>query len=1195
MNTRRTVTVSCLLLATALFSWGSASAQDPDIRDIRPVVMLLADTSGSMEFTPGCTCTSPSCSECEPDCGALEQNRWAVVLQALTGEWTPFECSPEVRVAAKYIGKYDHGYFLRHFNLPHEIATYAGTQGTNGILDNYLERIKFGLMTFDSTGVLLYSLPLVLQTTFEVAPIFTNYQRAAGMFSYGERKPFTFPAGTPDIYMIDNGARRKNITDEPGTGATEGGLVSVGNDSMYTLQNPKVQSTLLGGPAATPALRPYGAGPTAAMMDDLQYYLANDDDVKPFSAGAGDIYYNCRARAAILITDGSPNGDMRDNPVECEDLGQPVGPTGCPYELTEDKVDEMVDDELDKLYVIGFTLEDAGEQATLESELNEIADNGGTEEAAFVSTREELYNAIAEILDELNPGSTSRTAPVLTGASPGLPEHQFLSGFNPSFSATDPWDGVLERRRYECIVGPGGPVPELQPVEDKDKFHEVLNDQSAAPAGVEPFSAEEGVSDTVYDFDSGLSRNLWTVLPVDPADIDENLAGNGEQKLLDVTPLAMPIPPPGSIAYIRDVEPAALTDAIPETYFGVATTSERDDIVNFVHGEAGTDREDQRLGAIYHSTPFIVGPLASNVSDESFNSFRNVPDVGNPFQLSPDPDDDLSLDGWSLSARPRILYAASNDGILHAFLTDDGPAVGTAPSEFACVEGLVAGTELWGFLPPVVLDNLKDLDDGGVDYLLDGNIIVKNLIDVRNLDSGLLQKVNNVWRTVLFMNVRNEAASFALDITNPCKPEFLWQFTGDADLAPTYGQPVATQVFLEATGDYERQERAVIIIPGGGDESTVDTGTASCAAVGDALPNDIQWSDLSAVTPRANRRCWCATGDPAPCDPSQASGRALYFLDMITGELIRKLDDTVFPAPLNSGLSVFRGGIGQIGSAVYLADADGVLWRVLISDPDPDEWSAIAFHDIFHDGAVDAAESSRNYNPPVLSADINGNVVILHGTGNIDVLDDAAAINKVVSLTEKLTFDPTDAGEITNIEGQLNWEITLNPGEQVTGPLTLFSGSLFFGTFQASGPSATDACPFDGSRIFGVSFLESPTSPRNPEEKLTDILGNPTTNLDSADIPRLATTLVIGLQVAQVPTCVTTTTTPGPDIVDPFLGITRPNLPLPTQSSPREFRLIAHLSGAETGVGGSSFDVLDEAMPQLITQTIISDFVESAE
>ena len=134
--------------------------------------MLLVDTSGSMERKPDCICSTPACFECLPLCSAApyEQNRWSVVAQALTGEFTPYECNSDTRIGGIYTGEYDEGYFLPHIQLPQEIPTYAGSQSGNGVLDIYLERIKFGLMTFDSIGTLGDRPPLVTQVDFQTAP-----------------------------------------------------------------------------------------------------------------------------------------------------------------------------------------------------------------------------------------------------------------------------------------------------------------------------------------------------------------------------------------------------------------------------------------------------------------------------------------------------------------------------------------------------------------------------------------------------------------------------------------------------------------------------------------------------------------------------------------------------------------------------------------------------------------------------------------------------------------------------------------------------------------------------------------------------------------------------------------------------------------------------------------------------------------
>ena len=427
----------------------NVAAQAPDIRNIRPHVMLLVDTSGSMERKPNCLCTTPACLECLPVCaiGNYEQNRWSVVAQALTGEFAPYECNEDLRIGGIYTGQYDEGYFLPHIQLPQEIPTYGGSQSSNGVLDTYIERIKFGLMTFDSIGTLSDRPPLVTEADFLLTPFPLESSGTKGMYSYADDRPYSFP-GAVTTYMLNSGARS--------AGAPEGGLVSVGADSTasMTTTNAAIQATVLGdsGLGKNP-LRPFGATPTAGLVTDLEFFLQTDPDVleKTADPGPGDPFHGCRPRSAVLITDGFPNGDMRGPPVNCQDLGNPVGNTGCPFEEVSVTVSSMVTSgDLDKFYVIGFALDgDPGTVAAVTALLDDIASVGGTDEAELVADRAELVTALSKILNEQNPGTTSRTAPVvsspsgglvqLAGDAPGAVQSEFISGFNVSLDSNDPW------------------------------------------------------------------------------------------------------------------------------------------------------------------------------------------------------------------------------------------------------------------------------------------------------------------------------------------------------------------------------------------------------------------------------------------------------------------------------------------------------------------------------------------------------------------------------------------------------------------------------------------------------------------------------------------------------------------------------------------------------------------------------------
>ncbi|MDH3655873.1 MAG: PilC/PilY family type IV pilus protein [Myxococcales bacterium] len=1167
------------LFVASLGPSAGVSAQSPDIRNIRPHVMLLVDTSGSMERKPNCICSTPACLECLPVCGAgtYEQNRWSVVAQALTGEFTPYECNSDLRIGGIYTGQYDEGYFLPHIQLPQEIPAYAGSQSANGVLDTYIERIKFGLMTFDSIGTLNDRPPLVSQADFLAAPFPAESSGTKGMYSYAADRPYSFP-GALTTFMLNSGARSPS--------APEGGLVTVGADSTASMANTNaaIQATVLGdsGLGKNP-LRPYGSTPTAGLVTDLEYFLQTDPDIlqKTADPGPGDPYYGCRPRSAVLITDGFPNGDMRGNPVNCQALGNPVGATGCPFEEVADTVAAMVSSgDLNKFYVIGFALDgDAAKVAAVEALLNDIASVGDTTEAFLVADRAELVTALSFIFNEQNAGATSRTAPVFTGASPGLLESEFISGFNASLDPTDPWDGILERRRFLCIDG----LPEPQDVEARDRFHELLNAQSTAPSDVEPW----GGSSTNVNFTGGFPRNLWTVLPDDPADINSHLTGSGQDKL---TTAGLDLPDVGSA--IIDQPVGEFSRAIdPEYLLGVGSvdTALRDTVVEWVHGALGSGRENERLGDIYHSTPAIVGPLVDDLDDSSFNDWR----LGLGFQLSPDPLEDLSTDGWQLSERPRVIYASSNDGVIHAFLADDYAAgvytVGNNLEEFACANNKDAGTELWGFIPPMFLDDLDDMLAGGSkQWYGDGSIQVRNLYDVRPFAANQ-GGATNVWRTVLFLSFRNGGSGMvALDVTNPCKPEFLWQFT-HPNLGDTYGQPTAAQIFVEGGDDgsgapafLSRQSRGVVLLPGG---QGVENASSVAIPVGPELPQGMQEADGTAISPRVNRREW---RDESTVPAEVRHGRMLYFIDLATGTLIEKLDQDTFPAPLTGAVSVYRGDTGTVASAAYTVDADGVLWRVDLSSVEPADWTAEALHDLYYNEASDVAEPT--FYPLALTSDPKGNVVILTGTGNIDVLDDATAINKVVSVTENLTFDVD--GTVDTVEGRLNWEIELDPGEQMTGPIELFGGQVFFGSFKSANGTAIDACPFGGSRIFGLNYLDDPTSAGTPVPLLVDSLSNPTHVLDQNDLPQLENALLVGLQVAQAPVCVTTQDI---TITDPFDG-TSATLAMPVATSGREFKLMGHLSGsAAMPVNQLTINILEQGIQAPEAFTVVSGMADTLE
>ena len=1101
MRTRHIPTgLVSLLAAAGLLAPAPAEAQDPDLRNIRPAVMLLVDTSGSMERMPGCVCSTPACNECEPACsatvGASESNRWATMLEALTGTFQDFTCAEEDRTGPAYVGMYDHQYVISHFR-----SSYTG-QLSDGILDAYLGRVKFGLMTFDGIVSFTNTSPLVTESVFTAR--LGHNRTAFGDWSYGNPKSFTLQ-GCAEPFMMDAGGRNES--------ATAGALVSIGDDRVddSDIRNALIQSRLLG-------VRPFGATPIAPMLDDVEYYFTNHPDVSaPVSTTTGDPYFECRSRFVLLVTDGYPNADMREDPYNCDAPG-----ASCPYDDAETIAARLCeysssgaacDGLVDGVFVVGFDIADAA----VRTRLDDIAALGGTTQAYYADDRISLMDALAAVLDAAAPGTTSRTVPTFQMPSSGgsLGQHQFNTGFEVPTEDDEPWSGVLERHRFEC----DGTTPVERDVDSaqNDRFHEVLNARADA-------------------------RVLYTVIPSNASDVDSYLIGD-VSSLPDLT--GLPATPtvsgsgPGGAACtgtastgvlgpsetgltLQDLSSGTLTNA----HLGVTTSTQRQDVLDWVYATSASTRADARLGDIYHSSPVVVGPPSLDLPDESYNEFRLLPNV---------------------SSRPNVLYVGTNDGILHAFVTEDTTIVGGAHDG----DTFEAGEEIWGFVPPMLLPKLRAAMVSH-QWMVDATPVVKDVFLERLPGTGADP---DIYRTVLVVGLRGGGNGyFALDVTDPLDPKFLWQFT-QPEMGHTYGLPGLGQVLMETDA---LQERAIAVLPGGyGDVEPAAScgGATTCTATGaGGAPTT---TDVTST--RSEFLCW------------RTQGRHLYILDVATGQLITHIDDETFNSPLTGAVSFFSGEVGQVATRGYVTDHDGVIWRLDFTSTDPQDWSAAPFHDIFWDGT--ASDGQPGYAPPIVSTDVEGNVVILQATGDLDALE-TLENNRVVSLTEKLTFDTT--GFATAVTPDLNWEIRLETGEQVTGPLELFESKVYFGTFTSTS-DPINACEYGFSRLWGVHYRDADTATFDPVAGFdTDADG-----LDDATyLGPFDNQIVMGVAVTQRPSCFI-----GEVDTDFYTGTSHFRV---TDGAPGAFELVAQVSGAGTTVGGGAVGEIRQTLPAPATITVAS-------
>ncbi len=119
------------------------------------------------------------------------------------------------------------------------------------------------------------------------------------------------------------------------------------------------------------------------------------------------------------------------------------------------------------------------------------------------------------------------------------------------------------------------------------------------------------------------------------------------------------------------------------------------------------------------------------------------------------------------ASRQGMVYAAGNDGMLHAFNSS-------------------TGAEAWAFVPSTVLPNLFKLADKNYSnlhqYFVDGTPIAGDIY------------FGGAWHSVVVGGQNGGGRGYyALDVTSPTAPKLLWEFT-DVNMGYTYGNPTITKL-----------------------------------------------------------------------------------------------------------------------------------------------------------------------------------------------------------------------------------------------------------------------------------------------------------------------------------------------------------------------------------------------------------------
>jgi type IV pilus assembly protein PilY1 len=379
-------------------------------------------------------------------------------------------------------------------------------------------------------------------------------------------------------------------------------------------------------------------------------------------------------------------------------------------------------------------------------------------------------------------------------------------------------------------------------------------------------------------------------------------------------------------------------------------------------------------------------------------------------------------------ASQSIIYAGSNGGMLHAFDDD-------------------TGEELWGFIPPNVLPNLQALHSDLVLSFVDSS--PKSYIS-RNTDGSINKAI------LIFGERRGGNRYYALDVTNPSAPKYLWEVNPDAPNSPyvEMGQAWSTasigKISCQGGGTCIGGEKWVVFVGGGYDEKE---------------DNDVP--------------------------PADTKGRAVYVIDVLDGSLIKRFSNAEIPAMTYSIPSdiakVDTNEDGKI-DRLYVGDMGGRMWRFDIGDPNPTNWT----------GRIIFAGSpgTKIFYPPDVTLEVGDYEMLFFGTGDREHPKESAVINRIYAIKDKnLSGAITESGLydvssdelqatgttearrneiLTALGNSSGWLIQLNEysGEKSLSPPTVLNKVAYFTTFTPGAGGETDPCLVGegNARVYALQY-----------------------------------------------------------------------------------------------------------------------------
>lgn len=500
-----------------------------------------------------------------------------------------------------------------------------------------------------------------------------------------------------------------------------------------------------------------------------------------------------------------------------------------------------------------------------------------------------------------------------------------------------------------------------------------------------------------------------------------------------------------------------------------------------------------KLGDSFNSKVVVVGPPTGATTDASYvTTFRNralgtysgnerVVEEDGTTAVSPCRSG-VALADCTVKDRRKVVYVAANDGMLHAF--DE-----------------VTGRELWAFLPPMHMPKLQKQLEGRQTYI-DGIPIVRDVKMPLEVGKNF---ADGAWRTMLILNQGTGGNFyFALDITNPVMPVFMWEMRGGDKMGLTITRAAVAGIPPKPDGTTDADKPGSMIVV-----------TSGLTGAGQAD----EWvrTISPTVAKKLQERALGTSGKDLPDALTVPAG----------------IDNKIVGHPRPASGNPFSG----VADRVYFGDSEGRLWKMcgIVSDGDFD--NLIMFFDpAMYDnpagdgvgqpikaedpteGLPNADDRMRLRGPiffqPDVTYDADGNLLVAFGSGNfLDPLQAPAGYRNLVWVVKDSASNACSlplasscaASAGSTVIGSSSFPGTVALRDLLSGPPLIFNSFLIYPELDLDGNDDGDICDADYvSRLKAVNVFNCGVP---GEGAFLDDQGNPTNEIVFED------TLVTGVQI----------------------------------------------------------------------------------